>query len=187
MSYVVNVVGRKRVRDRKELIRRSLEREGLPTGNYTNKHTIYIDTNSNTEAACTTSHNTAAPQENDRTTYDINDITSSTVPVDEFVEEYVERLGRIRTTLLKECWRHWHGGASKEIEPAIERLGYRVRRLEEYRNAEFVFAEGVRRKVVTTSNGVENGSDAPNPAQTLVHPGESVHGDPQAFDSEETI
>jgi len=45
--------------------------------------------------------------------------------------------------LLKECWRHWHGGASKEIEPAIERLGYRVRRLEEYQNAEFVFAEKV--------------------------------------------
>jgi hypothetical protein len=141
MSYVVNVVGRKRQRDRKELIRRSLEGEGLDTGNYTNKHTIYIDTNSNREEAFTTSHNTTAPQEAARTTYDINDKTSPTIPVDEFVEEYVERLGRIRTTLLKECWRHWHGGASKDIGPAIERLGYQVRRLEEYRNAEFVFAE----------------------------------------------
>ncbi len=77
---------------------------------------------------------------NDRTTYDINDLTSATVSVDEFVEDYVERLGRIRVGLLKECWRHWHGGASKEIEPAIERLGYRVRRLPEYENREFVFA-----------------------------------------------
>jgi hypothetical protein len=141
MSNVVNVVGRKRVRDRKELIRRSLEGEGFHVGTYTNKHTIYIDTNSNRGEACTTSHNTPTAQENDRTTYDINDKTPATVPVDEFVQDYVERLGRIRTTLLKECWRHWHGGASKEIEPAIERLGYRVQRLKEYRNAEFVFAE----------------------------------------------
>jgi hypothetical protein len=141
MSNVVNVVGRRRAQERKELIRRSLEREGLPTGNYTNKHTIYIDTNSNREEPCATTHFTAAPEETASTTYDINDKTSPAIPVDEFVEEYVERLGRIRTTLLKECWRHWHGGASKEIGPAIERLGYRVRRLEEYRNAEFVFAE----------------------------------------------
>jgi len=145
MSNFVNFVVRKRVRDRKELIRRSLEGEGLPTGNYTNKHTIYIDTDSNRKAACTTSHNTAAPRPNEQTNYEINEITSTTIPVDEFVEEYVKRLGRIRTNLLKECWRHWHGGASKEIEPAIERLGYRVRRLEEYRNAEFVFAERVGR------------------------------------------
>lgn len=141
VSNVVNVVGRKRVRDRKELIRRSLEGKGLDTGNYTNKHTIYIDTNSNREEACTTTHDTAGQQENDRTTYDKNDLTSPTVSVDEFVEEYVERLGRIRTNLLKECWRHWHGGASKDIEPAIKRLGYRVLRLPEYRNAKFVFAE----------------------------------------------
>ena len=141
MSYFVNFVVRKRVRDRKELIRRALEREGIPVGNYTNKHTIYIDTSSNRREACTTSHTTPAPPLNEQTNYEINEITSTAIPVDEFVQDYVERLGRIRTTLLKECWRHWHGGASKEIEPAIERLGYRVRRLKEYRNAEFVFAE----------------------------------------------
>ena len=143
MSNVVNVVGRKRVKERKELIRRALEVEEFHVGNYTNKHTIYIDTDSNREATRTTSHNTGTPRLNEETKYEINEITSAAVPVDEFVEEYVERLFRIRTNLLKECWRHWHGGASKEIEPAIERLGYRVRRLEEYRNAEFVFAEKV--------------------------------------------
>jgi len=143
MSYFVNFVVRKRVKERDEILRRALEKEELYVSNYTNKHTIYIDTDSNREETRTTSHNTYTPSLNEDTKYEFNEITPATVPVDEFVEDYVERLGRIRTNLLKECWRHWHGGASKEIEPAIERLGYRVRRLEEYRNAEFVFAEKV--------------------------------------------
>jgi hypothetical protein len=139
MSNVVNVVGRKRVKERDEILRRAVEKAEFHVSNYTNKHTIYIDTDSNREETRTTSHNTYTPSLNDQTTYDINDLTSATVSVDEFVEDYVERLGRIRVGLLKECWRHWHGGASKEIEPAIERLGYRVRRLPEYENREFIF------------------------------------------------
>ena len=143
MSYFVNFVVRKRVKERDEILRRAVEKAEFHVSNYTNKHTIYIDTDSNREETRTTSHNTYTPSLNEETNYEFNEITSAVVPVDEFVEEYVERLFRIRVGLLKECWRHWHGGASKEIEPAIERLGYRVRRLEEYRNAEFVFAEKV--------------------------------------------
>jgi len=143
MSYFVNFVVRKRVKERDEILRRAVEKADFHVSNYTNKHTIYIDTDSNREETRTTSHNTYTPSLNEETNYEFNEITSAVVPVDEFVEEYVERLFRIRVGLLKECWRHWHGGASKEIEPAIERLGYRVRRLEEYRNAEFVFAEKV--------------------------------------------
>ena len=143
MSYFVKFVVRKRVKERDEILRRAVEKADFHVSNYTNKHTIYIDTDSNREETRTTSHNTYTPSLNEETNYEFNEITSAVVPVDEFVEEYVERLFRIRVGLLKECWRHWHGGASKEIEPAIERLGYRVRRLEEYRNAEFVFAEKV--------------------------------------------
>lgn len=113
MSYVVNVVGRKRVRDREELIRRALERGGLPAGNYTNKHTIYIDTSSNREEAYTTSQNTPAPHENDRTTYDINDLTPATVPTSEIAEEHAEGLGRTRTTLLN------HADADAPRDPTI--------------------------------------------------------------------
>lgn len=141
VSKFVNFVVRNRVKERKALLRRSLERERLLTGNYTNKHTIYIDTDSNREEACTTSHNITPPHMNERTKNEINEETPPTITVDEFVEEYVERLVRIRTNLLKECWRHWHGGAAKDIEPAIKRLGYRRLRLKEYRNAEFVFAQ----------------------------------------------
>ncbi len=143
MSKFVKFVVRKRVKERDEILRRAVEKAEFHVSNYTNKHTIYIDTDSNREETRTTSHNTYTPSLNEETNYEFNEITSAVVPVDEFVEEYVERLFRIRVGLLKECWRHWHGGASKEIEPAIERLGYRVRRLEEYRNAEFVFAEKV--------------------------------------------
>ncbi len=88
-NNVVNVVGRKRVRDRKELIRRSLEGEGFHVGTYTNKHTIYIDTNSNRGEAGTTSHNTSPARENDRTTYDINDKTPATLETD---EEILDRI-----------------------------------------------------------------------------------------------
>jgi hypothetical protein len=63
------------------------------------------------------------------------------MPVDEFVKDYVERLGRIRTTLLKECWRHWHGGEPREVGPAVRRTGYRVERLSGYDDSEFVFAD----------------------------------------------
>ena len=94
MSNVVNVVGRKRVRERKELIRRALEREEFHVGNYTNKHTIYIDTDSNREETRTTSHNTPAAQENDPTTYDINDKTPATPETDE------EKLDRIAGEIL---------------------------------------------------------------------------------------
>jgi hypothetical protein len=162
MSYFVNFVVRKRVKERKELIRRALEREDFHVSNYTNKHTIYIDTDSNREETRTTSHNTHTPSPNEETKYEFNEITPATVPVDEFAEDhtgglfrtrateakafakrYVEGrlrvLGRIRLELLQQILRD-AGGEPSYARPAAQSLGCTVRRLQEYENREFVFA-----------------------------------------------
>ena len=162
MSNVVNVVGRKRVRERDEILRRAVEKAEFHVSNYTNKHTIYIDTDSNREETHTTSHNTHTPSPNDLTTYDINDLTPAVAPADEFAEDHAEGLGRTRVTeakafakrfvhgrmralgrirlaLLRQILRD-AGGEPSYALPAAKSLGCAVRRLVEYENREFIFA-----------------------------------------------
>jgi len=162
MSNFVNFVVRKRVKERDEILGRALEKEELYVSNYTNKHTIYIDTDSNREETRTTSHNTYTPSPNEETKYEFNEITPATVPVDEFAEDHAERLfrtrvteakafakryvegrlrvlGRIRLELLQQILRD-AGGEPSYARPAAQSLGCTVRRLQEYENREFVFA-----------------------------------------------
>ena len=162
MSYFVNFVVRKRVKERDEILRRAVEKADFHVSNYTNKHTIYIDTDSNREETRTTSHNTYTPSLNEDTKYEFNEITPATVPVDEFAEDhtgglfrtrateakafakrYVEGrlrvLGRIRLELLQQILRG-AGGEPSYALPAAKSLGCVVRRLVEFENREFVFA-----------------------------------------------
>jgi hypothetical protein len=162
MSNVVNVVGRKRVRERDEILRRAVEKAEFHVSNYTNKHTIYIDTDSNREETRTTSHNTHTPGLNDLTTYDINDLTPAVAPTDEFAEDCAEGLGRTRVTEAKTfAKRYVHGrlrvlgrirlgllqqilrdagGEPSYALPAAKSLGCTVERLPRFENREFVFA-----------------------------------------------
>jgi len=162
MSKFVKFVVRKRVKERDEILRRAVEKAEFHVSNYTNKHTIYIDTDSNREETHTTSHNTYTPCLNEETKYEFNEITPATVPVDEFAEDYAERLfrirvteaktfakryvhgrlrvlGRIRLELLQQILRD-AGGEPSYALPAAKSLGCTVKRLPQFENREFVFA-----------------------------------------------
>jgi hypothetical protein len=84
MSNVVNVVGRKRVQARKDLINRALGTELVTAGIYVYKHSIVIDSS----VALPQPRTKAPAQANDPTTYDINDKTPILETEADVLEEF---------------------------------------------------------------------------------------------------
>jgi hypothetical protein len=58
------------------------------------------------------------------------------------VSKYLKQHRRIRMGLLCDLARD-EGLRSRDVPPVVRRMGYRVERLPEYGNAEFVYAVGV--------------------------------------------
>jgi hypothetical protein len=65
------------------------------------------------------------------------------ITVETFIFDKLKALGRIRLALLMEVYED-AGGDPWEIPPAVHRLGYRIERLPEYEDQQFVFPPAER-------------------------------------------
>ena len=114
----MNVVSRKRVQARKDIIRRAQEKNVKESYNYAYKHTIVIDSIDTSVRP----ENEPETEAHDGTTYDINDIIRSEAEAFEFFREM-----KAREDVIAEEMRRANSGPAKALgtyldKPTDERL-----------------------------------------------------------------